>query len=433
MLTALKLERFKNFRAATLLLGPLSTIIGANAAGKSNIRDAFRFLHGIARGYSLAEIIGEKWVEGGVLQWRGIRGGPREATFNNSPTFALEVDIQFAENDEERQAQYRIEVATGDLSTGPTVVSERLVVQGRGQFVFDSHPQSSPPDQTDPYHIAVRVRKDKRGFIGPQITLVNSKPVLSQLAVHPDVPKAAKELALNTIRELESFRFLDLSQEAMRTPSVPGQTVLGDRGENLSSVLLAICRRPELKQALTAWVKELTPMDASDFDFPSDQTGRVLVTLIERGGQKISAYSASDGTLRFLAIMAALLGPAPSRFYFFEELDNGIHPTRLHLLISLIEQTVKEKPVQIVTTTHSPYLLAQIQKPFLQHVSLVYRLPDHHEARIKALLDIPGAATVLRRQDLARLHASGWMENAVFFTDTEAPGPDQTIDLFTPE
>ena len=48
--------------------------IGANATGKSNVRDALRFLHGIARGYTLADTIGEKWGEGGVL-----RGGTVEA------------------------------------------------------------------------------------------------------------------------------------------------------------------------------------------------------------------------------------------------------------------------------------------------------------------------------------------------------------------
>ena len=75
MLESLRLERFKNFRDATLTLGPLTVLVGANASGKSNLRDAFRFIHGIARGYSLAETIGEKFVEGGVLQWKGLRGG----------------------------------------------------------------------------------------------------------------------------------------------------------------------------------------------------------------------------------------------------------------------------------------------------------------------------------------------------------------------
>ena len=48
MFTSLRLERFKNFKDTELKLGPFTVLIGANASGKSNIRDAFRFLHGIA-------------------------------------------------------------------------------------------------------------------------------------------------------------------------------------------------------------------------------------------------------------------------------------------------------------------------------------------------------------------------------------------------
>ena len=65
MLTSLRLVNFKNFADETLKLGPFTVIVGANASGKSNIRDAFRFLHGIGRGYTLAEIIG-----GRVGCWR---------------------------------------------------------------------------------------------------------------------------------------------------------------------------------------------------------------------------------------------------------------------------------------------------------------------------------------------------------------------------
>src|SRR5690606_33556977 len=42
------------------------------------LRDALRFLHGVGQGYALAEVIGEKYGPGGVLVWRGIRGGARE-------------------------------------------------------------------------------------------------------------------------------------------------------------------------------------------------------------------------------------------------------------------------------------------------------------------------------------------------------------------
>ena len=54
MITSLRLFDFKNFDDETLRVGPFTVIVGANASGKSNIRDAFRFLHGIGCGYTLA-------------------------------------------------------------------------------------------------------------------------------------------------------------------------------------------------------------------------------------------------------------------------------------------------------------------------------------------------------------------------------------------
>ena len=63
MLKSLRLENFKSFKNAELSLGDLTVLVGTNASGKSNIRDAFRFLHGISRGYSIAEIIGENMVK----------------------------------------------------------------------------------------------------------------------------------------------------------------------------------------------------------------------------------------------------------------------------------------------------------------------------------------------------------------------------------
>ena len=83
MLTRLRLHNFKNFRDAELTLGGLSVIVGTNASGKSNIRDAFRFLHGVARGYtdagfsvgvystpSLYRGVVGGWSLGGVAEWR---------------------------------------------------------------------------------------------------------------------------------------------------------------------------------------------------------------------------------------------------------------------------------------------------------------------------------------------------------------------------
>jgi predicted ATPase len=235
------------------------------------------------------------------------------------------------------------------------------------------------------------------------------------------VPSQAN-IAERVIEALESMRFLDLSPTAMREPSVPGQTVLGDRGENLSSVLKAICEDEKLKDQLTAWIQELTPMDAVDFEFPTDFQGRTLVTLVERGGEKTSAYSASDGTLRFLAVIAALLGPEHANLYVIEELENGIHPTRIDLLLQLIEQSVAAEDVQVVATTHSPQLLRLLNEETLESASVVYRHEGRPEAQITQVKNIPYADQVLERKDLGRLFESGWFEDSLSAAATAEDG-----------
>ena len=129
MIKTLTLENFKNFKEARLTVGDFTLLVGTNASGKSNLRDAFRFLHGVSRGYTLAEIVGEKWIDGGVLQWRGIRGGIREIAFRGHDTFSIQAELSTGET-------YRIAVRSTDPS-GLRVVQESLHIDGK--TVFDAH------------------------------------------------------------------------------------------------------------------------------------------------------------------------------------------------------------------------------------------------------------------------------------------------------
>jgi hypothetical protein len=177
MLTQLRLECFKNFKEAEVPLGPLTLLAGTNASGKSNLRDAFRFLHGISRGYTLAEIIGQKFGEGGEPQWRGIRGGTREAAYHGGATFALEIALD-TEDDEAlfNPVRYRIEVEPGSPG-GPRVVSERLYLSAT--MLFDSHPPENPPSPADAQHLVVRIRPGGRYRKGHVETFISNRPVLS--------------------------------------------------------------------------------------------------------------------------------------------------------------------------------------------------------------------------------------------------------------
>ena len=95
MITSLRLVDFKNFANETLRVGPFTLIVGANASGKSNIRDAFRFLHGIGRGYTLAEILGGRWGSGGQPEWQPIRGAPNEVGRVTEAEAGLRLPLMF--------------------------------------------------------------------------------------------------------------------------------------------------------------------------------------------------------------------------------------------------------------------------------------------------------------------------------------------------
>ena len=226
-----------------------------------------------------------------------------------------------------------------------------------------------------------------------------------------------REWVRSVVSTLESMRFLEFSPDLMREPSFAGQTILGDQGANLPAVLKEVCEDPERKSIFTEWIRELTPMDVKDLEFPSDRSGRIHLEFLEENGARVSAYSASDGTLRFLAMLAALLGSDPAHLYFFEEIDNGIHPARLRLLLDLIErQTAKDK-VQVVTTTHSTDLLSMVGDRTFENTSVACRLEGTRNAIIRLVRDLPDAGDLRKSQGLGRLLAGGWMETALAFTE----------------
>lgn len=424
MLQKLRLQNFKNFADAELNLGDFTALIGANATGKSNVRDAFRFLHGVSRGYSLAEIIGEKWIEGGVLQWRGVRGGSRQIARHGNNDFSLGLDFEYRDGRTSRSAHYGIRVALMEPNFVPRVTAERLTLAGREAYVFDTHPDGVPLVSADPLHVTARVRKMGPG--APQhLQFLSSQPILSQLTGHPRVPEWAARNATAAMSVLGSMRFLDLAPDAARQPSIAGLTTLGDRGENLSSVLQAISAEEAMRTELAEWVAQLTPLDAKDFRFESDASGRVLAVLVEDDGRETPLTTASDGTVRFLATIAALLGTDRSRFSFFEEIENGVHPNRLHLLLELIERSVRLSGTQVVATTHSPYLLLQLNSEQREYASLCYRSVDGASG-IVGIGELPDAPDVLADHDAAQLMAAGWFEDTASFAGLNSPGDTVT-------
>lgn len=424
MIKSLRLRNFKNFIDETLSVGPFSVIVGANASGKSNIRDALRFLHGVGRGYTLADIIGGRYGVGGQVEWDRIRGSANEIIAFGRTSFTLSVELSLAHIS---TANYQIEVGFDHSDNGAFRVWQEQLCVGR-RVIYTTHPDWPDPVRNQNDDTLLQLRMQKTGSqrkYGHRVKVRWNQPALTQLHEFRHVIRKHKEYAEQVSNLLGHCRFLDPKPDLMRNPAFPGQTVLGDAGENLATVLQGICTDPRRRNALYDWVRELTPMDVLDFEFPRDRiSGRIQLAIRERSDRIISAYSASDGTLRFLAMLAALLDNEPASLFVFEEVDNGIHPARLHLLVDLIERQTGKGAVQVVTTTHSPELLSMVNDETFRNTSVVCRLEDTDNAIIRPVADLPKAGGLRESQGLGRLLAHGWMETALAFTESDDGGSE---------
>ena len=397
MITSLRLVNFKNFADETLRVGPFTVIVGANASGKSNIRDAFRFLHGIGRNYSFAEIMGGKHGDGGYVEWTGIRGAPSEVIRfqplypNQLSTFTMHLEVVLRDE----PFLFSIKVRFSPTS-GFVLLEEELRVASN--TLYETSVTEEPS-----------IRIASKYFDSDLLTFSRSEPVLKQMVSRS--PLETFEACFALTRFLGNIRFMELSPERMRDSSIPGIQGLGDSGQNLPTVLEAICAEPARKKVLMSWLQELIPSDIVDFEFPHDPSGRVHLQIVEANGRRVSAYSASDGTLRFLAMLAVLLGNSPTGIYFFEEIDTGIHPNRLWLLVDLIERQTAKGGIQVITTTHSPDMLNFINDETFRHTSVVSRLEDTNDAVIRPLDSLHNVKKLQKSQGLGRLHSSGWMED----------------------
>ena len=425
MITSIRLKDFKSFGDETLQFGPFTILIGANATGKSNLRDALRFLHGVARGYTLTEIISGRYGAGGQHEWEPIRGGPSEIIRMESrngavsrlspPAFRMQVDMMIADIEH----IYTIEVSRDHSKANQfRVTFESLHINS--EIVYEKR-HSTPDDRrvslseyVDRNVIQFQsLPEEFRHLSSVDVDL--SRPVLPQMKEH----RYARFIGLPVdpvIDALSQCRFLSFSPDRMRIPSFPGNP-LGEYGENLSSVLKEICSDNQRSSILKSWVNELTPMDVKRFEFQEDFSKRIHLAVQENSGKLFSAYSISDGTLRFLAMAALLLNQNESCFYVIEDIESGIHPARLHLLADLFERNTRNTNTQVLATTHSPALLTVVNDNTFEDISVAYRLEESDASIIRSITDLPNVRKLKTSHGLGRLLSGGWMETTLEFME----------------
>jgi predicted ATPase len=255
----------------------------------------------------------------------------------------------------------------------------------------------------------VAVRRAKGTGRWPRKLYRDSASVLSQYRAETDVaPEVATQVAL--LRSMfRGLFFLDIQPRLMRGQSQLGRT-LGLNGEHIAAAVHALT--PSQRADVVDWLAELCAPKVTDLktEFVS-QVQEVYLLLEEQGSARISARSLSDGTLRFLGTLVALLTAPPGAVVLLEEPDVGLHPARIHLLAEFLESVTASRQIQVIATSHSPVLLAHLSDNAFGNVLAFDREPQGPTV-VRQVRNLPNVGEVMKPEHRARLIATGWLERA---------------------
>jgi predicted ATPase len=407
MLKQLHLQNFKNFRDETLELGPLTLLVGANASGKSNVLDALRLLQGLALEMSVADAVRGRW-EGGRPVWPGIRGGLGDLLYRGASELGLRSTWSLGGEEIVHELALQVEPT-------PQVVRERLTSsQVLGEYLLDTHAPALGTQQglVEGGALRVALKRDGSGK-SPTGSYSASRLVLGQVQGLQGLSGEVLRVKEQTLHAMRASFFLEVMPARMRDYVNKNTDQLGLSGENISAILWSICRDAEARRDLVDWLSELCAPEVEELRFEETRLGDVMLILVERGGREIPARSLSDGTLRFLGQLVALRTAPPGSLLLLEEPENGLHPKRAHLLVEAMDAATATRDVQIIATTHSPFVLNALSAEALREAVLVARPPGEESARLKRLGELPGFEAVLERRGIEQMMLTGWLERAV--------------------
>lgn len=387
MIKCFVFENFKSFEKAELNIESLTTLIGTNASGKSNAIEGIKILSEVATGMELSIILdGTKSINGTVRG--GSRGCPR------FKTNAFKLGCLASYNDE-TDLLYEIKI---NVETDIYVEEEALY--------------KMPIDKLEPKTNAIfKINVDLSNGGDMRVSLKRTSAVLPQMLNKLSQNKENEKLDIQYIQtmleNLKNILVLDPVPQNMRDYTRISDYDLRVNCDNISSVMKHICENKEKKKQLLDIICDLPENEVLDIEFIETVIGDVIFALKEKyinSTELVDARKLSDGTLRCMAILAAVLASAPNSMIIMEEVDNGIHPGRVQKLMDNISKIGKERNIDVVVTTHNAMLMNQYKKEQLVGVSVVYRENERGTSKFIPFIDVDEFPAIL---------ASGGLGNAM--------------------
>lgn len=340
-LRSIGVENFKAIRKSGMVrLAPLTVFIGNNGSGKSSLIEAARMyqrllLEGVDAAF--ADVLGFEHVRNKWLL--SVHKG-----FKRSAAIWLRVKAKFPD----ALGEYDATVGVDAEPSGNRVFIAEETIELRNSLSFDRNATES---------------------------------TLALARANPGKSMARQWLgAAPFVSFVERWQFVLLNPEVMGKPRAKrrtgGRLALAPDGGNLAEYLLDLAERsPSAFNGVVEAMSFVLPYAAEiQAKLADDLERRAFLELVERSGEglnfRVPGWLFSTGTLRVLAILALLRDPDPPPVIFIEELENGLDPRTLGLLVEEIRRAVKARRTQVIATTHSPYLLDQL---LFEHVVVVER------------------------------------------------------------
>lgn len=402
MLTRIEIDGFKSFRGFELDVPPFLVIIGRNAAGKSNLFDAIQFLSRLA-GAPVLDAAQQARGDVVDLFHRYTDGSSVEKmSFAVEVLLDREVTDAFGDTAEIDHSRLRYELAIELRRTGPGGALRPFVVQEEARRIRradDGWMRRFAPEQRSWMASYSRGGTDllttdsddqgrrqftirQQGNQGRPRRLpatAATATVLSSLTTATDFP-----LLYALKREFQSWRLLHLDPSALRAPDTyDDPDSLAPNGAHLANTLRRLADetgsedRPDgALNDLSADVAAIIP-GVTRVQLDEDEARRQRqVEVVTRGEAPFSARVSSDGTLRAIALLAALYDPRGTGLICFEEPENGIFPQRLAQFVRYLRalvaraldakagdqpESMESSLTQLILSSHSPAILRALE------------------------------------------------------------------------
>jgi predicted ATPase len=412
MIKELKLINWKSFQEATLYIDPLTVVIGSNASGKSNCLDALLFLNRVSQGIAIFPAIA------GDVNLTAIRGGMEWICRKPEKEFTISV-VFGSESTSKEDYRYNLTVLVN--GTKAEVYAEELTLLTYGhrsekpgeQRLFRTKQEESNSPGIPTYFFTGTQGRGKRHDLN------RANIILSQVETL-NVKKEIVEGVKLVLSQLQKIFVFDPIPSHMRNYTPLSEKLLAD-GSNIAGVLagLGIDRKQIVEETLTRYLKDLPERDIKRiWTEPVGKFKTDAMLYCEEGWEnqpthEVDARGMSDGTLRYLAIVTALLTREPGSLLVIEEVDNGLHPSRAHLLVEMLKTLGKERTIDVLVTTHNPALLDAAGVGMIPFIVIAHRDDATGFSRLTQLEDIDQLPKLIASGSLGTLSSKGRIEAAL--------------------